>query len=523
VDRARLEAAIAGLQHRGFEPVALSQVRDAYRAARPLPERSVLLTFDGGYLETVLAVDPLLRRFKWPAAVFLDSGRQEDRDRNFVFFDRLHRMLDSGLWALGTQGHTTGAHPGIPPNPAERIGSFRTSRRFLEDHLRAGAVFALVLPPDVVRSAPEALPELAQEFQLGFVSDLFGVNDRSTDPMRLRRLHFDPDWSAESLVDRIAWSADAPPAEGTSATAPESTDRWVSGAGEVARDKGSLRLLGPTRSDLWFLGSNWAENWILEARIRDDGTEFWIVQDGEAGDRLWRFGSHGGAFLLEEVPSGGPTRVLARAERPAAAAREWKDLTIIKRGSGVWVRWGGRAVFDTPQRLPRNPGGRVGLVAVGSPSAVRLELAALSFRSLDYLVVDTDAAVSREVLRPWIERAERIAAVSPLWVVRAEGISRERPLESDLLATATARFAWDLLPRVQVDRVSDLADARWLDSLADRAQRQGWDGLRLDISTLPTEARTSAARALEEAQSRWTARGLRLSVRTAPRAGEGSS
>ena len=62
----------------------------------------MLVSFDEGYLATYESADPVLRELRWPAVMFLRTDRQENRDVSFLFWDRLRRMSQSGLWEIAS-------------------------------------------------------------------------------------------------------------------------------------------------------------------------------------------------------------------------------------------------------------------------------------------------------------------------------------------------------------------------------------------------------------------------------------
>jgi peptidoglycan/xylan/chitin deacetylase (PgdA/CDA1 family)/GT2 family glycosyltransferase len=69
----RLEAQLAYLHSRGYRGVTLDVWRAALAARTPLPDAAVALTFDDGYRDFLTEAWPLLRRYGFPATVFLVS------------------------------------------------------------------------------------------------------------------------------------------------------------------------------------------------------------------------------------------------------------------------------------------------------------------------------------------------------------------------------------------------------------------------------------------------------------------
>ncbi|HJQ97708.1 MAG TPA: polysaccharide deacetylase family protein, partial [Candidatus Polarisedimenticolaceae bacterium] len=119
IDRTALREQLLALAGEGWQPVTLAELADAYGGRGRLPQRPVLLTFDEGYLTTYEAADPVLRELRWPAVMFLRTDRQEKRDVSFLFWDRLRRMAQSGLWEIASGDPAAGRAAGgrIPREP----------------------------------------------------------------------------------------------------------------------------------------------------------------------------------------------------------------------------------------------------------------------------------------------------------------------------------------------------------------------------------------------------------------------
>lgn len=72
-----------------WRPVSLSAVREAVIARRPLPSRSVAVTFDDGYRNILNVALPLLRRYEMPACVFVLTTPTPSR----LWMDRLEAAV----------------------------------------------------------------------------------------------------------------------------------------------------------------------------------------------------------------------------------------------------------------------------------------------------------------------------------------------------------------------------------------------------------------------------------------------
>jgi peptidoglycan/xylan/chitin deacetylase (PgdA/CDA1 family) len=88
---------------RHFTMVTLDDVRASWRRERPLPPRSLLLTFDDGYADNLTEALPLLRAHGAPAVVFVSTdvlGRSERLWTEDVLWAYMAARLDASQLAL---------------------------------------------------------------------------------------------------------------------------------------------------------------------------------------------------------------------------------------------------------------------------------------------------------------------------------------------------------------------------------------------------------------------------------------
>lgn len=105
VHQDQLRRQLKALDEDGFEAVSIRDVFNFYYKGVKLPEKSILLIFANGYLETYSVVDPVLKQMKWPAVVSLITDPIVRRETFFLYWDRLRQMVDSGIWDIIVGGH----------------------------------------------------------------------------------------------------------------------------------------------------------------------------------------------------------------------------------------------------------------------------------------------------------------------------------------------------------------------------------------------------------------------------------
>lgn len=84
------------LDENGFTVMALEDVADSLRLKRPLPDRTVVFTFDDGYSSVYHEAFPRLRARGWPFTVFVCPGEIDRRAGRLVTWDQLREMAEAG-------------------------------------------------------------------------------------------------------------------------------------------------------------------------------------------------------------------------------------------------------------------------------------------------------------------------------------------------------------------------------------------------------------------------------------------
>jgi peptidoglycan/xylan/chitin deacetylase (PgdA/CDA1 family) len=520
ITREELRRHLRALEKAGFVAVSLEALARFFENGDELPEKSLLLTFDHGYLSSYDAADPVLRELGWPAVLFVMTERQERRDPFFVYWDRVERMVASGLWEIGSHGHH--GHDPVPVDEAGGLGPFFIRARWLpeagrlesweefegrvrRDHDRAKGILSERTGGEILAYAPplrdvaglSAAPEahettrriVESTYRLAFFDDRFGVNDRRSDPKRIKRLRVEPGLLPEELGRRVDFSMGkaAPPPE-TSWTAP-----WVAGSGAATPQGDELILRGQRRADVWRAGSQWVEDWELEGDVYVEGGELWVVQESDHGPEQWRFGGTAGRTYLQTRSPGERTDVVASYKRAISPAR-WHRLKLVKRGAGVWGSLDGEPLGEHPVYLSGRWRGNVGIVH-WNPGETGVRLRKIRFREVPFDARALPSSLPPAEIQAAIADSPHLSALSPrLFELDAMGL-RRAPVDDDLLRILSHRFAWEIVPTVRISgadpEVSSAALAEMLSEIG------SLEGLRVEWSGASEGLKKTVASALE--------------------------
>jgi peptidoglycan/xylan/chitin deacetylase (PgdA/CDA1 family) len=153
---ATFEQQLAEVAKGGFHVIALSALRDHFVTGAPVPAKSLVFTFDDNGAGIYRYAYPLLRKYRFPATLFVHTnfvGKTTSKHHNT--WDQLREMERSGL--VDVQSLTANHPPDLTKlSDADVTHELRLSAFSLE-HRLGRKIYALVYPYDVYDARIERL------------------------------------------------------------------------------------------------------------------------------------------------------------------------------------------------------------------------------------------------------------------------------------------------------------------------------------------------------------------------------
>jgi len=194
---------MAQLGELGYRPVGLDDVLAHYGSGRPLPPRAVLITFDDGYRDNLENALPVLKRYGYPAVLFvpiafLGASRPLPHDEHLAARGLVNRALDWDELAelerggVRIESHGIGHRPLADLEVDEAAREITLSKLKLEEALgRPVRAFAYVKGSEA-HYRPVHLSLLRQAgYEVAFTS-ISGGNGAHADPLQLHRYNVEP-------------------------------------------------------------------------------------------------------------------------------------------------------------------------------------------------------------------------------------------------------------------------------------------------------------------------------------------
>ena len=91
------EAQLQYLAENGYTPINLYELHAYLRSGRPLPPKSVVLTFDDGYMDNYTEAFPLLKKYKMTGTFFVVSDFASSSNPAYMRWPQIKEMSDAGM------------------------------------------------------------------------------------------------------------------------------------------------------------------------------------------------------------------------------------------------------------------------------------------------------------------------------------------------------------------------------------------------------------------------------------------
>jgi biofilm PGA synthesis lipoprotein PgaB len=142
VSPSNFDAQMLWLKKNGYHFISVDDILKYKKREKMLPDKPVLITFDGGYQSVYANAYPILKKHKIPTVIALVGGwlqAQESVDLNgqkiernkFLSQEEIKEMLKSGLVEIASNSYLS--HEGVQGNPQGNIEPAITTRQWFED------------------------------------------------------------------------------------------------------------------------------------------------------------------------------------------------------------------------------------------------------------------------------------------------------------------------------------------------------------------------------------------------------
>ncbi len=170
-----------------YNVVSLNEIIDYIKGQKDLPDRTVAITFDDGYLDNYQEAFPILKKYQLPATIFLAT--KEDRKTGcsseypLIAWPQAKEMMSSGLISIESHSDT---HPNLKEISSEQLErEIKTVKQKIKDNLNYQSSIFAYPGGKFNQKVIDCLK--TNDFKAGFTTDE-GLIKKGDDPFRLKRI-----------------------------------------------------------------------------------------------------------------------------------------------------------------------------------------------------------------------------------------------------------------------------------------------------------------------------------------------
>jgi len=468
VSEKQLGAHLKALQKAGYHTITPADAAAFLDGAKPLPEKAILVIFEGGRKDSLLSATPVLRKTGFSAVMCVPTKLTDTWENFYLNAKELKGVAGDPAWSLCSMGHKAvetmpaGASEGkdhyltgLIATPkgvedekeyAERVAGDYAKASGIIEKATGGPVETYLYPyadtgekPGSRSLAAEVnLEAVKKHHKMAFVRGDDAFNAWKSDPYRLNRLRISAAWDAEKLLKELERFAPRTMA----VEAIPGADEWTA-SGDV-KNSGKLLFNGPAGHALLRGTDEWINADVTAAvRLGQEATAF--VYGRYVSPRSYvRASLHRSGVRLQER-SGNTMQTLAWQPMKVDTAKE-HSLTLRIKGNRAWMYLDGAVVAGPVPLAGSGNRGRIGLGAQDGP----VEFASLKAGLIPsrYFLADAFSGLSKE-------SAREAGAVLPVWFREGTQPSVDRNRGGEVLLAASQGTS--TIPVVEAPKAIDAA------------------------------------------------------------------
>lgn len=195
VSPVEFEAQIKYLAEQGYTTIHLTALMDYLQMGAPLPEKSVVLTFDDGYDDNYTNVFPTLKDYGFVGTFFIIGAPTDYGSPGYLRWEQILEMYDNGM-EIGAHSLTHRYNLG-QMRPSTQDGEIKNDHKLMVDHLPNWTPIFSYPSGSYNAYTIELLRQLGY---IAAVTTNQGTLQASQDPFELRRIRIRGEWSTAQFI-----------------------------------------------------------------------------------------------------------------------------------------------------------------------------------------------------------------------------------------------------------------------------------------------------------------------------------
>ena len=192
----RLREQLQFIKDSGYTTLTISKFNDYIINKKSIPEKSILITFDDGYMDNYTNAFPILKELDMKATIFVITS-VIDEGSYYLSSERIKEMSDYGI---DIESHTA-THSHLDQlTYEEQLKELKDSKEKIES-ITGKKVLSVAYPyGDLNEDSTKAVKEAG--YSLAFTTNL-GYSDRDDTPVKLDRIYVSSRYTMERFKSRL--------------------------------------------------------------------------------------------------------------------------------------------------------------------------------------------------------------------------------------------------------------------------------------------------------------------------------
>lgn len=192
----KLKEQLTFIKNSGYTTLTISELNNYILNNAPIPEKSIVITFDDGYADNYINAFPILKELDIKATIFVISNFT-DKDGYYMTSQQIKEMSDYGI---DIQSHTASHSHLNQLTYEEQLSELKTSKEKLESII--GKPIISVAYPFGDYDDNTILASEEAGYSLAFNTNK-GLADRDDNPLNLNRIYISSTYSIEDFKEKL--------------------------------------------------------------------------------------------------------------------------------------------------------------------------------------------------------------------------------------------------------------------------------------------------------------------------------
>lgn len=187
----KLKEQLEFLKLEGYKSLSLQEFSDYILNNSPVPEKSILITFDDGYMDNYENAFPILKELNMKAVIFCITFKLDGS--YYLSEDSIKEMNNYGI---DIQSHTVNHDDLSTLNYQDTFTTLKKSKENLES-ITNSKIYAIAYPYGKFNDSTTKAAKNAG-YTLGFVTNT-GLAKPSDDPLKLKRIYINSEYDLDTF------------------------------------------------------------------------------------------------------------------------------------------------------------------------------------------------------------------------------------------------------------------------------------------------------------------------------------